>query len=62
MCMFVTEGETVRWGGSTVAAVEKIIPGLSNRNSYNYCGSIRLKRQKKKIFQESECISTISEV
>lgn len=35
---------------STVAAVEEIIPGLdlslSNRNSYNYCGSIRLKRQK----------------
>lgn len=42
---------------STVAAVEEIIPGLdlslSNRNSYNYCGSIRLKRQKK-IFRERE--------
>lgn len=37
---------------SAVAAVEEIIPSLdlslSNRNSYNYCGSIRLKRQKKK--------------
>lgn len=31
-------------GVSSVAAVEKIIPGMdlsfSNRNSYNYCGSI----------------------
>ena len=41
-----------------MAAVEEIIPGLdlslSNRNSYDYCGSIRLKRQKKKIFIERE--------
>lgn len=42
---------------SAVAAGEEIIPGLdlslSNRNSYNYCGSIRLK-DKKKIFRERE--------
>lgn len=48
-------------GGGAVAAVEGIIPGLdlslSNRNSCNYCGSIRLKRHKKKIFREREgCI------
>lgn len=48
---------------TTVAAVEEIIPGLdlslSNRNSYDYCGSIRLKRQKKKSSERGrECISS----
>lgn len=39
-----------------MAAVQEIIPGLdlslSNRNSDNYCGSIRLKRQKKNLQRE----------
>ena len=41
-----------------MAAVEEIIHGLnlslSNTNSYNYCGSIRLKRPKKKCERERE--------
>lgn len=56
---YAREGE--RRGESTVAAVEEIIPGLglslSNRNSYNYCGSIRLKRQKSLQREGRECTS-----
>lgn len=56
MCVCVRQRDRGR-RESTVAAVEEIIPSLdlslSNRNSYNYCGSIRLKRQKK-IFSERE--------